>query len=147
MARAELIDLLYNGEPGEWKLKNYIACGWPVAVPPGNSQPTDNGATDFPRTDSGAVYVLADGADADEAVYLRRVVGESCPRPGTVCTPAYEIQGPGSKSPFLGQTATTCDIVTRIFLPTIASIQDATGDGNNETSDALEIKFPLDGSL
>lgn len=57
-------------------------------------------------------------------------------------TPAYEIQGAGAASPLAGRTVTTQGVVVGDFegsSPTLRGfyLQDATGDGNALTSDAV----------
>jgi predicted extracellular nuclease len=62
-------------------------------------------------------------------------------------TPIYTIQGAGDTSPLVGQTVTTQGVVTAIDTNGGESsrgfyIQDATGDGNSATSDAIFVYLP-----
>ncbi len=96
---------------------------------------TVNGDTNTEPTESFFVNVTnVTGATLGDGQGVGTITNDE-----VVITPIYSIQGSGNTSPVAGQSVTTTGIVTGIKLGSSGGfyIQDASGDGNTNTSDGL----------
>ena len=81
-----------------------------------------------------AIFALAAAA-----AFSLASAATAAPRPSDPdLTPLYAIQGAGDSSPLARQRVTTLGIVTGVT-PEGFYLQDPTGDGNPQTSDALYV--------
>ncbi|HYW50707.1 MAG TPA: ExeM/NucH family extracellular endonuclease, partial [Gemmatimonadaceae bacterium] len=141
---------------GDWYAISCTSSGvHPATVTGGPTQYTLDPVTNFSSSESCSVTIVAAqvAAAGDAAIRMLSDFSWSfTTASGNVCldpfTPAHVIQGNVAASPLLGQTVTTSGVVVGDFegpAPALRGfyLQDATGDGDASTSDAI---FVFNGS-
>ncbi|WP_238547807.1 5'-nucleotidase C-terminal domain-containing protein [Meridianimarinicoccus roseus] len=113
-----------------------FAFGAPVVGPDGSFLPAGvRRTTDGVDTDSAGDFGLLDFGN-DPAINTPTAGGSDTPPPGPTLTAIYDIQGAGHVSSLTGQVVLTSGIVTAVDSNGYY-LQDATGDGDIATSDAI----------
>ncbi|MGF1673971.1 MAG: choice-of-anchor I family protein [Rivularia sp. (in: cyanobacteria)] len=81
-------------------------------------------------------WVVVDGSNTKGDINASQTFSGDDNNDQDSITPIYDIQGAAHTSPLVGQSVTTTGIVTAVDRNGFY-LQDATGDGNNATSDAI----------
>ncbi|MFP4297088.1 MAG: lamin tail domain-containing protein [Spirulinaceae cyanobacterium] len=132
----EYVQLAYNGDSFDdpTTYDNFS----PTATLAGTAEDwgNDTDGVSLVRQPAGDTNVVQHNAIADTNASPGTATGDVPEPPTPTTTPIYEIQGEGHISPFAGQSVVTTGIVTAVDFNGFY-LQDATGDGNELTSDGI----------